>query len=230
MRVGIGLPTTSPGTDRDLFLDWVRKSEAGPFSTLGIFERLVYDSYDPLTSLGAAAAITSRIGLATTILTTPLYNTALLAKSIATLDVLSGGRVVLGVGIGAREEDYDVAGVPHRSRGKRLGEQLGELRAIWEDDKIGPKTTCTGGPKMLVGGLADLTFARVARYANGYLHGGGPAQTFTRAAEKARAAWTDAGRPDQLQLWGLGYYSLGEDARETGLKYLRHYYEFVGPY
>jgi alkanesulfonate monooxygenase SsuD/methylene tetrahydromethanopterin reductase-like flavin-dependent oxidoreductase (luciferase family) len=230
MHVGIGLPTTTPGTDRALFLEWVRKAEAGPFSTLGIFDRLAYDSYDPLVSLASAAAITTRIRLATTLLTGPLYNTASLAKSLASLDVLSVGRLVVGLGLGARESDYDVAGVPHKARGRRLGEQLAALRAIWEEETIGPKPTCPGGPPLLVGGLNDLTFARVARYANGYLHGGGPPQTFAKAAEKARAAWVDAGRPDRLQLWGMAYFALGEEAVDEGMRYLRHYYAFVGPF
>jgi alkanesulfonate monooxygenase SsuD/methylene tetrahydromethanopterin reductase-like flavin-dependent oxidoreductase (luciferase family) len=230
MRVGIGLPTTTPGLSRALFLEWVEKAEAGPFATLGVFDRLAYDSLDPLISLTAAAAVTSRIRLATTILTSPLYNTAMLAKAAASLDVLSAGRLVLGLAIGARESDYDVAGIPTRTRGKRLTEQLATLRDYWEGDTVGPKPVCPGGPPLLVGGLNDQTFARVARYANGYLHGGGPPAAFTRFADRARAAWSDAGRPDRLQLWGMGYYALGEKEVEAGTQYLRHYYDFAGPF
>jgi alkanesulfonate monooxygenase SsuD/methylene tetrahydromethanopterin reductase-like flavin-dependent oxidoreductase (luciferase family) len=230
MQVGIGLPTTTPGVDRALFLDWVRQAEQGPFSTLGIFDRLAYDSLDAMVSLAAAAALTSRIRLATTILTGPLYNTALLAKSAASLDLLSAGRLTLGLAIGARDTDYEVAGISPRGRGHRLDEQLAELRSIWEQDTIGPKPTCPDGPPFLLGGLSDHTFGRVARYANGYLHGGGPPQTFVKAAEKARAAWADAGRPDRLQLWGTGYYALGEKEAEMGAAYLRDYYAFVGPF
>jgi alkanesulfonate monooxygenase SsuD/methylene tetrahydromethanopterin reductase-like flavin-dependent oxidoreductase (luciferase family) len=213
-----------------LILDWVRQAERGPFSTLGVFDRLAYDSFDPLISLSASAAMTSRIRLATTILTGPLYNTAVLAKELASLDVLSGGRLVVGLAIGARESDYDVAGLPHGARGRRLDEQLIQLRDYWERDVIGPKPVCPGGPPILIGGLNDQTFWRAARYANGYLHGGGPPQTFAKAAEKARAAWADAARPDRLQLWGMGYYALGEKEAETGRAYLRDYYSFVGPF
>lgn len=230
MQIGVGLPTTTPGADRPLFLEWVGQAEQGPFSTLGVFDRLAHDSFDPLVSLATAAATTNRIRLATTILTGPLYSTALLAKSLASLDVLSGGRLVVGLAIGAREADYDVAGVPHGSRGRRLAEQLAELRVIWEGNTIGPKPVSPDGPPLLVGGLSDSTFARVARYANGYLHGGGPPQSFAKAAQKARAAWADAGRPDRLQLWGMGYFALGEKEIETGTRYLRHYYDFTGPF
>ena len=86
MKVGIGLPTTLPRTPGSLVLDWARAADVGPFSTLGVFDRVVYDSYDPLISLAAAAAVTSRVRLATTILTGPLYNTTLLAKATASLD------------------------------------------------------------------------------------------------------------------------------------------------
>ena len=86
------------------------------------------------------------------------------------------------------------------------------------------------GPALLVGGLSDQGFARVARYADGYVHGGGPPRTFARAADKARAAWSDAGRPGQPQLWAQAYFALGGAAAEAGARYLRDYYAFTGPY
>ena len=128
--------------------------------------------------------------------------------------------------VGAREADYKVAGVEYRSRGRRLSEQLGALRSYWEEDTLGPKPARPGGPELLVGGTSEPVFARMARYANGYLHGGGPPRVFARAAEKARAAWFDAGRPDKLLLWGMGYYALGEDAVEAGIRYMKDYYFF----
>ena len=229
MQVGIGLPTTTPGTAGGRILDWAREAEAGPFSSLGVFDRLAYESFDPLVSLAAAAAVTRRVRLATTILTAPLYNTAMLAKATASLDALSGGRLVVGLAVGARASDYEVAGISHRARGHRLNEQLAALRDHWEQDAIGPKPIHPGGPPLLVGGLSDATFVRVARYANGYLHGGGPPSAFLKAAEKARAAWSDAGRPDKLMLWGMGYFALGE-AAEAGADYLKQYYAFTGPF
>ena len=230
MQVGVGLPNTLPGADRELILGWARQADEGPFSSLGVFDRLVYDSYDPICVLAAAAAVTRRVRLATTILTGPLYNTVLLAKAAASLDALSGGRLVLGLAIGARDSDYAVAGVSPRERGKKLSEQLAALRSHWEGDTLGPQPVQPGGPPLLVGGLSDSVFARVARYAHGYLHGGGPPRAFAGAAAKARAAWVDAGRPDKLLLWGMGYYALGEDAAEAGSQYLKEYYAFTGPF
>ena len=230
MQVGVGLPSTISAVDRDLLLAWARQADAGPFSTLGVFDRLAYDSYDPLISLAACAAVTNRIRLATTILTGPLYNTALLAKAAASLDALSGGRLVLGLAVGARESDYVAAGVEHRGRGKRLSEQLLALRGIWEEGAIGPPPAQPGGPKLLLGGTSDVVLTRMARYAHGYIHGGGTPRAFARAADKARAAWSDAGRPDHLHLWGMAYYALGAEAVEQGHNYLMKYYAFTGPF
>jgi alkanesulfonate monooxygenase SsuD/methylene tetrahydromethanopterin reductase-like flavin-dependent oxidoreductase (luciferase family) len=231
MQVGVGLPSTVPGTQGQLIIEWACRAEEGPFSSLGVLDRLVYDSYDPLITLGAVASVTHRIKLATTIVIGPLHNNTLLAKTAASLDALSGGRLVLGLAVGARKEDYDVAGVDYRGRGKRLSEQLSSLRSLWEDSQIGPKTVRSKGPDLLVGGLSDQGYARMVRYADGYVHGGGPPRAFARAADKAYAAWSDAGRPGKPQLWAQGYFALGNDAvKEAGYRYLRDYYAFTGPF
>ncbi len=230
MRVGVGLPTTLPGADGSLVLEWARMADDGPFSSLGVLDRLTYDSYDPFTPLAAAAAVTRRVLLATTIAVGPLYNTPLLAKTAASIDALSHGRLVLGLAVGARKEDYAAAGVDYHTRGKRLAEQLAALRALWEEAE-GPKSARPGGPPVLVGGTSDVVYSRMARYTDGYIHGGGPPRAFARAADKARAAWSDAGRPGKPQLWGQGYFALGgDDVRERGMDYLRDYYAFTGPF
>ena len=230
MRIGVGLPGGVPGARGSLLIDWAARADAGPFASLGALDRLVYDSYDPLTALAAAAAVTKRVTLVSMVITAPMRNTALLAKAAASIDALSGGRLVLGLAIGARHEDYDVAGVDHRTRGRRFAEQLVELRALWEDERLGPRPARVGGPLLLVGGLNDEAFARAARYADGYVHAGGPPRAFARAVEKARAAWIDAGRPGRPKLWGQGYFALGNGAAESGAAYLRDYYAFTGPF
>src|SRR5947209_2184028 len=201
MRVGVGLPNGIPGTQGQLIIEWARRADQGLFTSLGVVDRLIYDSYEPLTTLAVAAAVTSRVQLVTTIVIGPLHSDALLAKAAASLDALSAGRLVLGLAVGARKEDYDAAGIDYSSRGKRLSEQLAALRSLWEDGTIGPHTASTNGPKLLVGGLSDQSVARVARYADGYVHGGGPPHTFARTADKVRAAWIDAGRLGKPQLW-----------------------------
>src|SRR5919204_191208 len=94
-----------------------QQADVGPFSSLGVVDRLAYHNLDPLLALAAAGVVAKRIGLATMILIAPLRNPALLAKQAATLDVLCGGRLTLGVAVGARAEDYEVAGLPAAGRG-----------------------------------------------------------------------------------------------------------------
>jgi alkanesulfonate monooxygenase SsuD/methylene tetrahydromethanopterin reductase-like flavin-dependent oxidoreductase (luciferase family) len=231
MQVGVGLPSTVPGTKGQLVIEWACRADEGPFSSLGVLDRLAYDSYEPLITLATAASVTRRVKLATTIVIGPLHNNALLAKTTASLDAISDGRLVLGLAVGARKEDYDFAGIDYRGRGKRLSEQLSMLRTLWEGSSMGPQTIRPGGPDLLLGGLSDLGYARIARYADGYVHGGGPPRAFARAADKAYAAWSDARRPGKPQLWGQGYFALGDDAiKEAGYRYLRDYYAFTGPF
>lgn len=234
MRVSIGLPSTIPGCRGDLLIAWARRAEAGPFSSVAELDRVVYDAYDPFVALAAVAGATSRLGLATNIAIGPIRNTTLLARSAASLHALSGGRLTLGLAVGARQEDYEAVGADYASRGRRFVAQLSDLRAIWEEQRIGPRLgdlDGLGAPRLMLGGSSDATFARVARYADGYMHGGGPPRAFARAADKARAAWLDLGRPGLPTLWGQGYFALGDAATlEAGARYMRDYYAFTGPF
>jgi alkanesulfonate monooxygenase SsuD/methylene tetrahydromethanopterin reductase-like flavin-dependent oxidoreductase (luciferase family) len=230
MRIGVGLPSTIPGAPASLTLDWARRADAGPFATLATLDRLVYDSLDPLIALAAVAAVTTRIRIATNILVSPLYAPIPLAKAAASLDALSDGRFTLGIAVGARKEDYNAAGVSYSTRGRRLVEQLDSLRDLWEEAQQGPHTERPVGPALLLGGTSDQVYARVARYADGYAHGGGPPRAFARAAARACAAWEDLGRIGAPLLWGQAYFALGEEYAEAGQAYLREYYAFTGPY
>lgn len=231
MRVGVGLPTTFPGVSGKLIINWAQSAEAQGLGSLGVLDRIAYDGYDPLAALTAASAVTSSIQLVTMIVVSPLRNTALLARQSLSAHALSGGRLSLGVAVGARKDDYDAAGVDYSTRGRRLAEQLASIRDLWEQRPMAVPLDAPSTPDLLVGGGSDITFARVARYADGYVHGGGPPRAFARAADKARAAWADAGRPGKPRLWGQGYFALGDDATvATGIAYMREYYAFTGPY
>jgi alkanesulfonate monooxygenase SsuD/methylene tetrahydromethanopterin reductase-like flavin-dependent oxidoreductase (luciferase family) len=110
--VGIALPNAVPGTSGAQLTEWARRAEARGFSTLGTIDRILYDNYEPLIALAAAAAVTERIGLATTVLLAPLRtNTVELAKQARSLNALSGGRLTFGLGLGAREDDYEASDV-----------------------------------------------------------------------------------------------------------------------
>ena len=229
MNIGVGLPTSTAGINAELLFEWAKRADAGPFSSLGVVDRVAYQNYEPFTALAAAAAITRRVRLATMVAIAPLRNTAILAKQAASLDALSGGRLTLGLAVGARGEDYAASGIDSRGRGRRFGEQLEAIRDIWEEGKIGP-TPKAPGPRVLVGGSSGEALARMARYADGYMHGGGPPRAFAGAAAKAVAAWSDLGRPGRPILWGMGYFALGDGTADTGAEYLRHYYAFTGPF
>ncbi len=229
MNIGVGLPTSTSGINAELLFEWAKRADAGPFSTLGVVDRVAYQNYEPFTALAAAAAITRRVRLATMVAIAPLRNTAILAKQAATLDALSGGRLTLGLAVGARGEDYAASGIDSRGRGRRFGEQLEAIRDIWEEGRIGP-TPKAPGPRVLVGGSSGEALARMARYADGYMHGGGPPRAFAGSAAKAVAAWSDLGRPGRPILWGMGYFALGDGTADTGAEYLRHYYAFTGPF
>lgn len=225
MKVGIGLPNTIPGTDGSLVVEWARRADAGPFSTVAVLDRLVYDSIEPFAALSAAAAVTERVRLATMIAIGPLRGAAMLAKQAASVDALAGGRLTLGLGVGARLDDYTVSGVDHRTRGATLSQQLAYLRGELDGSGIGPARPPI---ELLVGGGSGPAFARMARYADGYAHGGGPPKAFGSAATKARAAWRDHERPGEPRLWGQGYFAFAEP--ERGCDYLRDYYAFTGPF
>jgi alkanesulfonate monooxygenase SsuD/methylene tetrahydromethanopterin reductase-like flavin-dependent oxidoreductase (luciferase family) len=229
MNIGLGLPTTMAGVSGELLVEWARRADAGPFTSLGVLDRIAYQNYEPFTALAAAAAVTRRVRLATMIVIAPLRNTALLAKQAASIDAMSAGRLTLGLAVGARGEDYEVAGVESRGRGRRFAEQLETIRDIWEQGKIGP-TPNGQGPRLLVGGSSGEALARMARYSDGYMHGGGPPRAFAGAVTRAQAAWSDLGRPGRPTLWGMGYFALGDGTAEPGAEYLRHYYAFTGSF
>ena len=225
MNVGVGLPTTVPGATGELLLEWARRADDGPFSSVAVLDRVVYDSYEPFAALAAAAAVTSRVRLATMIAIGPLRATALLAKQAASVHGLSGGRLTLGLAVGARLDDFDAAGVEHKGRGKKLGEQLAYIRGDVDGDKVGPSRE---GIEILVGGLSGPAYSRMARYADGYAHNGGPPRAFANAAGRALAAWSDLGRPGKPKLWGQGYFAFADPGR--GEAYLKDYYAFTGPF
>jgi alkanesulfonate monooxygenase SsuD/methylene tetrahydromethanopterin reductase-like flavin-dependent oxidoreductase (luciferase family) len=228
--VGVGLPNAVPGTEGRLIVEWARRADRGTFASVGLLDRVRYDSFDPFPVLGAAAAVTDRVRLVTMVVIAPIRSAALLAKQAASVDALSGRRLTLGLAIGARHEDYQAVGVDPRGRGLRFSEQLAAIRDAWEGGHVGPGGGRDGGPELLVGGWTGTAMARVARFADGYVHGGGPPRAFERAASQALAAWADFGRPGRPRLYGQAYFALGDAAAATGADYLRDYYAFTGPF
>jgi alkanesulfonate monooxygenase SsuD/methylene tetrahydromethanopterin reductase-like flavin-dependent oxidoreductase (luciferase family) len=229
MEIGIGLPNAAAGVDRTGIVDWARRAEAAGFSSLGTLDRIAYGNYESLIALAAAAAVTDRIKLATDILIAPLRaNTALLAKQTATIDHLGGGgRVVLGLAPGARQDDYELSGVDFSQRGRIFDRQLDALTRFWDGDGgIGP----SGRPRVLVGGTADVSYRRAAKYADGWTSGGGGPENFAKGREKAIEAWRAEGRDGEPRTMALFYFALGDGAEDAAQRSLGDYYAYAGEY
>jgi alkanesulfonate monooxygenase SsuD/methylene tetrahydromethanopterin reductase-like flavin-dependent oxidoreductase (luciferase family) len=236
MEVGIGLPATIPGTEASLILDWAKRADSGPFSSLGILDRLVYPNYEPLITLAAAAAVTERVRLMTTVLIGPLRGAGVLAKQAATIDALSGGRLSLGLGVGAREDDFEAAPASFHGRARRFEEQLELMRRVWsgqpaseEVGPIGPPPARQGGPELLIGGYSPPAIQRLGRWGDGFISGGIPDPAQVRQMfDLAEESWRAEGREGKPRLVACLYYALGPNA-ERGGDYIRDYYSYFGP-
>jgi alkanesulfonate monooxygenase SsuD/methylene tetrahydromethanopterin reductase-like flavin-dependent oxidoreductase (luciferase family) len=236
MDVGIGLPATIPGVEGEQLVEWARRAEARGFSSLGTIDRIVYGNYEPLIALAAAAAVTERIRLATTILIAPYrINGALLAKQAASVDRLSGGRLLLGVAVGGREDDYTASGADFRRRGRAFDAMLDEWSRIWAGEAfgfagaIGPAPV-RARPALMLGGGNDRTYERAARHGDGWIMGGGTPDGLREGKARTEAAWRAAGRDGAPRIMALAYFALGDRAREAAQGYLGDYYAFLGDY
>ena len=225
MQVAIGLPSTIPGVRGAEIVEWARTAEERGFSSLGTIDRIVFPNYEPLTSLAAAAAVTERIGLLTSVLLGPLRaNVALLAKQTASVSGLSDGRFTLGIGLGGRADDYEASGLEMRDRGKRLDSILERIQEIWAGSEIGPDAT----PRIVLGGDVPESFRRAARFGEGWIARGGPPDGYAGMLDNLSAAWEEAGREGEPRKMALAYFSLGDDAEANAQSYLTDYYAFLG--
>lgn len=236
MKIGMTLPTMVPGLDREALLAWMRGIDRGPFSTLAAGERLAFPNQEMMVAMAAAAAVTERVRLAFTLVVLPLHSTLLMAKQLATMDVLSGGRVTVGVGVGGREEDYRAAGAPFTRRLARLEEQVATMRRAWRGervlegvDAIGPRPLQEGGPEILAGSLVASSIRRAARFADGLCgFSFAPDPNEVGAAfEVARAAWREQGRAAPRLVTSC-WFALGDDARAQMDVYVKRYLGFFG--
>ncbi len=231
MDIGIGLPNAVRGVQRHGIVDWAKRAEAAGFTSLGTLDRIAYDNYESIVALAAAAAVTERIRLVTDILILPLRtNTALFAKQSATIDALSGGRLVLGLAVGGRKDDYELSRTDFGGRGAAFERQLAELTELWAGDTVGPAPANGTRPALLIGGQSDKAFQRAAKYGDGWTMGGGGPEAFTAALGKLNAAWSEAGREGEPRTSALLYYALGPDAEQLAVRNLGDYYAFLGDY
>ncbi len=234
MKLGIGLPTWMGNLlQASDVLDWARAAEDAGFHAVHVHDKPNHDTWEPLAALGAVAAVTSRVRLVTGALLLPLRDEALLAKQAGVVDQVSGGRLDLGVAVGARADDFELVGRPLAGRGRRFEGQLERLRELWrgavdteETGKaMGPAPVQRPNPRLWIGGYKPAAIDRALRFGDGYIFGAPGVQMMTDKVPEIRQAAAAAGRTD-FPIAGLAYVLPSEDAAElaAGEALLKRYY------
>jgi alkanesulfonate monooxygenase SsuD/methylene tetrahydromethanopterin reductase-like flavin-dependent oxidoreductase (luciferase family) len=225
------------GLTRDALLGWMHGVDTGPFSTLGVGERIAYPNQESMATLAAAAAVTARVGIMSTVTVLPMHAAVHVAKQAATIDVLSAGRFTLGVGIGGRDEDYRALGASFDRRLQTLDAQVAVLRGVWRGEpaiegvgSIGPAPVQIGGPRILAASMGPKSMARSARWSDGVagFDMGADATAIGAAAAAYTQAWNDAGRSGRPFLQSSAWFGLGKDAPSKVPEYAFRYLQIFG--
>lgn len=227
-----------PDLDRATLRDWARAVDEGPFSALCWGERIAFDNPDSLTLLGAVAAWTERVRLVTTVIVPQLHDPVLLAKALATGDLVSDGRLTVGIGVGGRHEDYAAVGAdPATQTMRQMADRVAVMKRVWAGEKVtdsvlpvGPPPVQPGGPPLLVGTIGPKTVRSAAAWADGM------AGTILdldpvkqdELFDVARTAWAEAGKPEP-HLATSFWFALGEpeEARVQVHRHLRRYMNWI---
>ncbi len=207
-----------------------------------IIDRIAYDNLEPLTVLAQAAAVTQRIRVGTSVLLAALRHPTLLAKTVATLDFLSGGRVTLGIGFGSRENDFAAVEIPFEHRGSRAEEAIRLIKRLWAEEGVthkggfyrvenvtlGPRPIQSPHPPIWMGGSAESVLKRVGRLADGYICGSSAIPELPAVWEKISAYARAAGRdPNKIEKAALTFIAIDENkakAVDACAAYLQRYY------
>lgn len=250
------LPVMEEGFEREAIFDWVGRIERGPYASLCFGERISFRNPDAIALMGACAALTRRVRLVTTVMIAPIHSPVLLAKQCATLDVLSNGRLTLGIGIGGREEDFRAVGADlalhHNDALARIAAQMrrvwaGEIVVEGARSAVGPAPVQKGGPPVLVGAMGPRATRLAAAWADGLCgfnwgprpEGARPAfalashvwtlRDMEKQFEQARHAWKEAGREGPPRLAVGFWFALGPHGREQIEAHLRRYLNWLAP-
>ena len=226
MHVAVEFPLAAHRWGADTVLELARAIEDVGYDEIDLFEHVTVghpipgrsetrqaapELLEPLVTLGAISAVTRRIGLGTGVLVLPQRQPALVAKQVATLDVLSGGRVRLGVGVGWQRSEYESLGVPFEERGRRIDEAIILMRRYWTEPSVtfrgqfyraeamgmDPKPVQPGGPPLWIGGDSQAALRRVGRLGDGWMAMADSDEVVATAPHKLatiRAAAAAAGR------------------------------------
>ncbi|WP_102143747.1 LLM class flavin-dependent oxidoreductase [Mycobacterium hubeiense] len=232
------MPVMEPNLDAATLKEWAGVIDSGPFSSLCWGERIAFDNPDSLTLLGALAAWTDRVRLVTTVVVPQLHDPVMLAKGLATGDMLSGGRLTVGIGVGGRHEDYHAVGADPATQTMRgMAERVAVMKRVWSGEKVtdsvvpvGPPPVQAGGPPLLVGTIGPKTVRSAATWADGLA-----GMTLDVNVDKqnelfdvARRAWAEAGKP-KPHLATSFWFALGDGdaARAQVHRHLRRYMNWI---
>lgn len=230
------MPVMEPDLDVATLEAWARAIDEGPFASACFGERIAFDNPETLTLLGALAAWTERVRLVTTVIVPALHDPVMLAKALATGDLLCGGRLTVGLGVGGRQEDYRAVGADPATQTMRdMADRAVVMKRVWAGEKltesvrpVGPPPVQDGGPELLVGTMGPKTVRNAAVWADGLA--GTTLDLDVDAVdalfEVARNAWADAGKPPP-RLTTSFWFALGPNAREQMHSHLRHYMNWI---
>src|SRR3984885_12643445 len=240
MRIGFGAPVAGAWATPGYLAAFAERAEDAGYASLWTFQRLlvpegsdmapVYHSVlDPMVALGYAAARTSRIRLGVAVINMPFVSPAYLAKQATTVDVLSGGRLDLGLGLGWMPEEFAATGASAARRGARAEEYLAVLRALWADGgssfdgefyatpagRRDPRPVQRPGPPVLLGGMSGPAMRRVGRLADGWI-----TSSFADLSRMGgavgvigEAAWGAGRDPDAVRIICRGVTLAGAEAK-----------------
>jgi alkanesulfonate monooxygenase SsuD/methylene tetrahydromethanopterin reductase-like flavin-dependent oxidoreductase (luciferase family) len=223
--------------DRERLLGWCRAIDTGPFSSISCGERITAYTIEMRTMLGAAAAVTERVRIVPTLYVLPMHNAVWAAKEIATLDLLTNGRVTVTVGVGGRPNDYRAVDASFARRHQRMDEQVAQMRSIWAGeppfpgaDPVGPTPVQPGGPPILAGVMGPKATRRAAEWAQGVyvFSGNGQKDEIARSLEMVERAWQDAGRSEPPRKVAGFWYSLAPNGKERLQEYVFEYLKTFG--
>ena len=224
MKIGICLPHYGRPIETGRMLDVVAHAEEAGLDSIWVTDHvivprdlsLIYRDHmlDPLAVLPWLAGVTSRIALGTSVIVLPYRSPIPVAKLLASVDVLSGGRLIFGAAVGWVEGEFDALGVPMKERGSRTDEALELIRTLWTQEypeittarhqlaglKASPMPLQKPRPPILIGGSGDAAFRRVARLGDGWHASSCSPQTFRAGALAVQNHWKDAGREGQPDL------------------------------
>jgi alkanesulfonate monooxygenase SsuD/methylene tetrahydromethanopterin reductase-like flavin-dependent oxidoreductase (luciferase family) len=214
-------------------LDWARAAEDAGFEAVAVHDKPNHDTWEPLVALASVAPVTSRVRLVTGALLLPTRDEALVAKQAAVIDQVSGGRLDLGVAVGARADDYELLGRSMAGRGRTFERQLERLVDLWrgavaEADSgkaSGPAPTQRPHPRLWIGGYKPAAIERAVRSGDGYIFGAPGVAMMAEKVPAIRAAAEAAGRAD-FPISGLAYVLPSEDPGELaeGERLISRYY------